>query len=59
MEMMTIVSEYIMGAMNIVIYIFLLIIGILLSFVLCIVFVSWIIEIIDMIRDMLSKDGEQ
>ena len=59
MEMMTIVSEYIMGAMNIVIYIFLLIIGVLLSFALCIIFVYWIIEIIKMIRDMLSKDGEQ
>ena len=58
MEMITIISEYIMGAMNCVIYIFLLIRGVLLSFVLCIVFVSWIIEIIDMIRDMLSKDGE-
>ena len=59
MEIITMVSEYIIGAINIVLYIFLFIIGVLLSFVLCIVFVSWIIEIIDMIRDMLSKDDEQ
>ena len=58
MEMITIVSEYIMGAMNIVIYIFLLIIGVLLSFALCIIFVSWIIEIIVMIRDILCNVGK-
>ena len=58
MEMMTIVSEYIMGAMNIVIYIFLLIIWVLLSFALCIIFVYWIIDIIVMIRDILRKDYE-
>ena len=59
MEIITMVSEYIMEATNIVFYIFLLIIGLLLSFTVCIVFVYWIIEIIKMIRDMLSKDGEQ
>ena len=59
MEIITMVSEYIMGAINIVFYIFLLIIGVLLSFALCIVFVYWIIEIIGMIQDMLGKDGKQ
>ena len=59
MEMMTIVSDDFLGAMNIVIYIFLLIIGVLLSFALCIIFVYWIIDIIVMIRDILGKDGEQ
>ena len=59
MEMMTIVSEYIIGAINIVIYILLFIISVLLSFAVCIIFISWIIEIIKMIRDILSKDGEQ
>ena len=59
MEIITMVSEYIMGAMNIVFYILLLIIGVLLSFAVCIVFVSWIIEIIEMIQDMFSKDGKQ
>ena len=58
MEIITIVSEYIMGIINIVIYIFLLIIGVLLSFALCIIFVSWIIEIIKMIRDILCNVGK-
>ena len=56
--MITIVSEYIMGVMNIVIYIFLLIIGVLLSSALCIIFISWIIEIIRMIREMFGNGGE-
>ena len=59
MEIITMVSEYIMGAINIVLYILLFIIGVLLSFAVCIIFISWIIEIIKMIRDMLGKDGEQ
>lgn len=59
MEIITIVSEYIMGAINIVIYILLFIIGVLLSFAVCIIFISWIIEIIRMIRDMLGNGGEQ
>ena len=59
MEMITIVSEYIMGAINIVLYILLFIIGVLLSFSVCIIFISWIIEIIKMIRDILSNGGEQ
>ena len=59
MEIITMVSEYIMETTNIIFYMFLLIIGVLLSFALCIIFVYWIIEIIKMIRDMLSKDGEQ
>ena len=58
MEMITIVSEYIMGAINIVIYILLFIIGVLLSFAVCIIFISWIIEIIKMIRDILGNGGE-
>lgn len=58
MEIITMISEYIMGAMNIIFYIFLLIIGILLSFALCIVFVYWIKEIVIMIRDMLGNVGE-
>lgn len=59
MEIITMVSEYILGAMSIVFYILLLIIGVLLGFALCIVLVSWIIEIIGMIQDIFSKDGEQ
>lgn len=58
MEIITMISEYIMGAMNIVFYILLLIIGVLLGFALCIVLASWIIEIIEMIQDMFSKDGK-
>ena len=41
MEMITMVSEYIMGAINIVIYILLFIIGVLLSFAVCIIFISF------------------
>ena len=59
MEIITMVSEYIMGAINIVLYILLFIIGVLLSFAVCIIFISWIIEIIKIIRDMFSKDCEQ
>ena len=59
MEMMTIVSEYIMGAINIVVYILLFIICVLLSFAVCIIFISWIIEIIKMIRDIFGNRGEQ
>ena len=52
------VSEYIIGAINIVIYILLFTIGVLLSFAVCIIFISWIIEIIKMIRDILGNGCE-
>ena len=52
------VSEYIIGAISIVLYILLFIIGVLFSFAVCIIFISWIIEIIKMIRDILCNVGE-
>ena len=58
MAIISTVSEYIMGAINIVIYILLFIIGVLLSFAVCIIFISWIIEIIKMIRYILDNVGK-
>lgn len=58
MEIITMLSEYVMGALNIALSALMLVIIALLGVCLCIIFGAWIIEIISAIQEMLDKDGE-